>query len=129
MEATAHPMRWLAALALATAAIALLGLATVGLLGSAAEAEPKAQASKAKITIKIREFAFRRPTALVTRGTTIVFANKERSVSHTATANGGSFDTGTIQPGKAVAVSFRKKGTFRFHCEIHPEMRGKVVVQ
>ena len=47
--------------------------------------------------------------------------------AHTAT-RGGSFDTGKIKPGKAVAVKFSSKGTYRYICSLHPEMTGKVIV-
>ena len=48
-------------------------------------------------------------------------------VKHTAT-KGGSFTTGKIKPGKAVAVRFGSKGTYRYHCTIHEDMFGKIVV-
>ncbi len=40
----------------------------------------------------------------------------------------GAFDTGHIKPGHSVAVRFTQKGTFSYHCEIHPFMHGKIVV-
>jgi len=129
MAGSSQLMWRLGALALAAAALALLALATAGLLSSAAEAEPSAQASKARLTLNIRNFAYSKSTVRISRGDKVVFANKERGVSHTATANNGSFDTGTIGPGKQATIAFNRKGTFRFHCEIHPSMRAKVVVQ
>src|SRR6476659_3808020 len=57
------------------------------------------------------------PTAAATANTT-----------HTAT-KAGSFDTKGIAPGKSKTVQFDKRGTFAYHCKIHPFMKGKIVVE
>jgi plastocyanin len=111
-------------LALAVTAVAF-GLALVG-LGERAAAEPRAQASGAA-TVDIDHFAFNPATLTVAKGSKVTFANSSQ-VSHTATRD-GSFDTGTIRPGRSVAVRFAQKGTFAYHCTIHPLMRGKIVVK
>jgi plastocyanin len=49
-------------------------------------------------------------------------------VSHTATADDGSFDTGTIDEGKLKSETFKQPGTFTYHCEIHPQMHGTIEV-
>jgi plastocyanin len=56
----------------------------------------------------------------------VVWINLDHA-AHTATRR-GSFDTGRIKNGKAVAVKFNSRGTYRYLCSLHPEMRGKVVV-
>ena len=33
-----------------------------------------------------------------------------------------------INSGKSAAVRFQRKGTFAYHCKIHPFMHGKIVV-
>lgn len=76
--------------------------------------------------VSIVNFAFRPRTLKVGRGTKVVFSNTANR-AHTAT-RAGSFDTGRIKSGRSVSVRFEQKGTFRYHCKIHPEMRGKVVV-
>ncbi len=56
----------------------------------------------------------------------MVFSNSA-ATAHTATDK-GAFDTGRIKPGKSFAVRFEQKGTFSYHCKIHPFMHGKIVV-
>jgi plastocyanin len=56
---------------------------------------------------------------------TFVDAGKE---AHTATADDGSFDAGTINPGESKTVRFGEAGTFAYHCSLHPWMTGTVVV-
>jgi plastocyanin len=111
-------------LALALAVVGFV-LALAGLRGEAASAGGAAQASKAP-TVDINHFAFHPPTLTIAKGTTVNFSNTS-SVAHTATRN-GSFDTGRIKPGTSVGVRFKQKGTFAYHCEIHPFMHGKIVV-
>jgi plastocyanin len=51
------------------------------------------------------------------------------SVSHTVTADEGSFDTGNIGQGESKTVTFDKVGTFSYHCTYHSNMTGTVVVE
>ena len=56
---------------------------------------------------------------------TFVDAGKE---AHTATADDGSFDAGTLNPGESKTVTFDTAGSFGYHCSLHPWMTGTVVV-
>jgi plastocyanin len=49
---------------------------------------------------------------------------------HTATMDGG-FNTGSIPPLSAHdnPVTFSTRGTFTYHCTIHPGMVGSIIVQ
>jgi len=111
-------------LAMITASAAL-ACALTGSAGVASGDGPAAGKS-ASSTVNIRDFSFRPGTLTVNRGTTVVFANHD-SVGHTATKR-GSFDTGKIKSGKAKSVRFSSKGTYRYFCKIHPDMRAKIVV-
>jgi len=92
---------------------------------AAPAAAPSASASAAK-TVNISHFEFHPPTLNIAKGTKVVFSNSS-GTAHTAT-DAGAFDTGHIKPGHSVAVRFTQKGTFSYHCEIHPFMHGKIVV-
>lgn len=109
-----------------TACLALV-LAVALLAGQAAPAAQPgpARASKAK-TVDISHFEFHPPALSVAKGTKVVFSNSS-ATAHTATDK-GAFDSGRIKPGGSFAVRFAQKGTFRYHCEIHPFMHGKVIV-
>lgn len=107
--------------------VALLALAAALVAGQAAPAAQPgpAQASAAK-TVDIDHFKFHPQTLDVVKGTKVVFSNSS-GTAHTATDK-GIFDSGHIKPGESFAVRFEQKGTFRYHCEIHPFMHGKIVV-
>jgi len=61
-------------------------------------------------------------------GTTVTWVNND-SIAHTSTANGGQFNTGTINPGGSAKFQFSTAGTFAYHCTIHPGMVGTITVQ
>ncbi|HYY82563.1 MAG TPA: cupredoxin domain-containing protein [Actinomycetes bacterium] len=70
-------------------------------------------------------------------GTTLLVANVGGK-PHTLTADDGSFDTGVVDPGAEggrfaghnASLTLTRPGTFRFHCEVHPEkMKGVVTVE
>lgn len=103
-------------------ALAVLALA-LGLIGARGAISSARASGAAKVTIN--HFAFHPPTLTVSAGTRVVFSNTS-NIAHTATRK--SFNTGRIKPGKSVAVTFKRKGTFAYHCSIHPFMHGKVIV-
>ena len=107
--------------------VALIALFAAGFAASrGGAAEPTASASASK-SVSIVNFAFKPGTLDVKRGARVTFANTSNT-THTAT-KAGSFDTKNIAPGKSKTIQFDKRGTFAFHCKIHPFMKGKVVVE
>jgi plastocyanin len=88
---------------------------------------PTAGAQGKTTTVSIKNFAFNPPNAPVAPGTPVTWVNNDQ-VSHTATANDGAFDSGTLQPGQSYSFKFDKPGTYAYHCEIHPYMTATVTV-
>jgi plastocyanin len=107
--------------------LAVLALASVTLLAAHEDdaAEGHATASAAK-TVQIKNFAFKPGTLTVGQGARVAFVNAS-GVPHTASGSG--FDTRRIAPGKSATVKFGRRGTFAYHCKIHPYMKGKVIVE
>jgi plastocyanin len=61
-------------------------------------------------------------------GQTVAWRNSH-SQTHTATADGGSFNTGSIAPGSTSApITMNGAGTFAYHCGPHPSMVGTLQV-
>ena len=104
--------------------VALAAALIAGHAALAANSGP-ALASASK-TVTIDNFEFTPQTLRVDEGTRVVFSNSS-GTAHTATDR-GAFDTGRIKAGKSAAVRFQRKGTFAYHCKIHPFMHGKIVV-
>ena len=64
----------------------------------------------------------------VSVGDTVTWTNSD-SVAHTVTGDNGEFDSGTIEPGGQFSFTFETAGTITYHCTIHPNMKGTVIVQ
>jgi plastocyanin len=77
--------------------------------------------------VTIVDFSFRPSAVFVGPGDSVTWTN-EGAAPHTATANGGAFDSGELGPGGSYTYTFDSGGVFPYHCEIHPSMRGMVVV-
>ncbi len=65
-------------------------------------------------------------TITIQVGETVTFVNADDD-EHTAT--GPEFDTGEMDPGVSVTITFDEAGSFEFVCQFHPEMRGTVIVE
>ena len=77
--------------------------------------------------ITISGFTFNAVT--VAPGATVTVNNLD-GVEHTVTATDGSFDTGVVAGGSAIAfVAPTAPGVFTFMCAIHPSMTGQLTVQ
>jgi hypothetical protein len=80
-------------------------------------------------TVSIQNFSFKPANITIKRGTKVRWINKD-STTHTVTANKKrSFDSGRLGPGKSYTHTFKSAGKKRYHCNIHPDMRGSVVVK
>jgi plastocyanin len=78
-------------------------------------------------TVQMKDFLFSPATVTVHVGDLITWRNTGKT-PHTATADDGSFDTGTVTPGQSASHMFTKPGTFTYYCTIHPNMKGTVRV-
>lgn len=64
----------------------------------------------------------------ISAGTTVTWTNSD-STPHTAVSDTGVFTSGIINGGGNYSFTFQSKGTFTYHCSLHPNMVGTVVVQ
>jgi plastocyanin len=77
--------------------------------------------------VEIVDFAYDPDPTTIQAGGKVTWINRD-SAPHTATADDGSFDTGTIEQGKLKSESFKQPGTYTYFCEVHPSMHGTVEV-
>jgi plastocyanin len=78
-------------------------------------------------SVSIVDFAFQPGGVEVLAGGTVSWSNNGET-EHTVTANGGSFDSGTLAPGGGFSTDFSTPGTFSYFCTLHAQMRGTVTV-
>jgi plastocyanin len=93
---------------------------------SESETTPGGEAARSE-KVEIVEFAYQPDPVVVAVGGKVIWQNED-SAPHTATADDGSFDTGTLDKGKLKSETFKAAGTYPYFCEIHPTMHGSVEV-
>ncbi|HEU5430709.1 MAG TPA: cupredoxin domain-containing protein [Thermomicrobiales bacterium] len=96
--------------------------ATPAVAATAATAPPAAAA------VAIHDFAFDPATLEIVVGATVTWRN-DGAAPHTATATGGAFDTGRIDPGQQATATFDQPGSFAYRCAFPPNMQGTIVVR
>ena len=78
-------------------------------------------------TVNITNHTFDPKQLNVGVGTTVTWTNGDTE-AHTVTADNGLFDSGVLAPGESYSIWLGGLGTVTYHCDIHPDMKGSVVV-
>jgi amicyanin len=89
--------------------------------------KPRAIAA-ASGSVAIADFSFAPPSVTIDQGDTVTWTNNGPT-AHSATANGGEFDSGILKAGQSSSHTFSQAGTYSYFCRPHPFMKGTVVVQ
>ena len=78
--------------------------------------------------VVIRDFTFEPAEVRVRSGERVTWVNCDQD-SHTSTADGGEWSSPLLAPGDAFTQSFETPGELTYHCEPHPFMRARVIVE
>jgi plastocyanin len=87
-----------------------------------------APASSATTTIQIKRTGFVPATVTINHDDSVTWTNTD-TIDHQVVANGGSFASPILKPGKSWTRVFRNGGTFRYHDSLHPTLRGTLIVR
>jgi plastocyanin len=121
-------MRRIILLITVAALVVVSTLLVVSASGARKHTTAKAQKHPTR-TVLIQDFSFKPAHITIKRGTKVRWINKDPH-PHTASAiNPRRFDSGRLAPGKRYTHTFKSLGKKRYHCEIHPFMKGSVVVK
>lgn len=63
----------------------------------------------------------------INQGDKVMWINKDFGI-HTVTENQGLFGSENLRPDETFKYTFEDAGTYDYHCKLHPEMVGKIVV-
>jgi plastocyanin len=79
-------------------------------------------------SVLIKDDAFSPSTLTIGAGQTVSFTNEDDD-AHTVTATDGSFDSKGLDTNGVWRHTFAKPGVYRYFCELHPFMKGTIVVR
>ncbi|MEK7620274.1 MAG: cupredoxin domain-containing protein [Patescibacteria group bacterium] len=80
------------------------------------------------LTVSIADNEFSPSELTLDAGRAVRFVN-DGDTKHTASADDGSWGTGTLNPGENFTRYFREEGDYDFHCAYHSSMTGTLVVE
>ncbi len=79
--------------------------------------------------VAIQGFVFAEKSITVKKGDTVVWTNKD-SAPHTVTGdNDSGIGSPTLNANGTYSFTFNSAGTFNYHCALHPNMKGAVIVE
>lgn len=97
--------------------------------GTGPQAATTAGAASAQAISITESFAFSPATLTVPVGTTVNWKNVSHT-AHTVTSTDGlTFDSGILASGDNFSFTFRKAGSYPYHCDIHPSMTATIIVE
>ena len=87
-----------------------------------------AGANAATVPVTVSNLAFSPATVNAAVGDTVTWTNQD-AVQHTVSANNNTTFNGNLAgAGSTFSFTFTAAGTYAYHCNVHPEMTGSVVV-
>jgi plastocyanin len=78
--------------------------------------------------VRIVNDSFAPASLTVAAGQSVTFTNADDD-AHTVTATDGSFDSKGLDSGGSWRHAFATPGTYRYFCQLHPFMKGIIVVK
>lgn len=97
---------------------------------SSTSSKPTDSTAVAADAVSISNYMYNAPSITVKVGTKVTWTNMD-SVHHNVVANTASADGPNgplIGKGETYSFTFKKAGTYMYHCEPHPYMHGSVTV-
>jgi plastocyanin len=78
--------------------------------------------------VEIRDFAFEPSVLRVPAGAMVTWVNRGPT-AHTSTSDNAVWDSPTLATNGTFSQAFSTAGDFPYHCEPHPTMRARIVVE
>jgi plastocyanin len=86
--------------------------------------------AQAADVVRIVDFGFSPATVNVAKGGRVTWVNCSASATqHTSTSDAGAWDSGLLVQYATFEHTFGAAGSFPFHCNPHPFLKGTIVVQ
>jgi amicyanin len=106
------------------------GVAGAIALAAAAACFPVEDSVPGSVVVPISNFAFLPAEVHIRAGQTVTWLNCEAdATAHTTHSNDELWSSPLLSSGTAFSHTFDQPGTFDYHCDPHPFMTGRVVVE
>jgi len=89
---------------------------------------PPAAHSATTPAVVMKNDAYSPQNLTIVAGQSVIFTNADDD-AHTVTATDGGFDSKGLDTNDVWRHTFAKPGIYRYFCELHPFMKGTIVVK
>jgi plastocyanin len=79
--------------------------------------------------VEIADLAFAPDELTIAAGSAVTWVHADPNLPHTATSDDDVFDSGSLSEGDEFTFTFEEAGTYAYFCQVHPTMRGTIVVE
>jgi plastocyanin len=83
----------------------------------------------AENVIKISGFVFNASEVTITQGEALTWINLDTVQHQLLSDSGNEISSEMLNRGQTYAHTFYNRGTYSYHCAIHPDMHGKIIVE
>ena len=81
-------------------------------------------------SVIIKNYSFNPPSLTIKIGTKVTWTNNNGGITHTVTSDtDGLLNSPQLADGQSFSYTFTKVGITNYHCNIHPMMKGQIVVE
>lgn len=101
---------------------------TAGATSTTAAGATSTSAASGGAQVTLQNIAIDPTSVIIKAGESVTWTNKD-SFAHHLVGDKGEFDSADMAAGATFAFTFKTAGTITYHCSIHPEMTGTVIVQ
>lgn len=89
---------------------------------------PEAPTGPQTLNVDISNMALNPTDLTIKVGDTVVWTNND-DATHLITGTNGVISSKTMKKGDTYSKTFDKAGTYSYMCQIHPSMKGKIIVE
>lgn len=91
---------------------------------------PAAGGAAVTKTVVVKDIDFKPRSVVVRKGTTVRWAFRDGAVAHNVVSRGRlRFKRSPTRTSGSHSVRFRRAGTYRYVCTLHPGMAGRITVR
>jgi plastocyanin len=80
-------------------------------------------------TVTVKNIRYSPANLTISKGTTVRWVWRDGSIRHDVRFRSGGHKPSRLMTSGSYRLAFNKRGTFRYFCSVHGEMKGRIVVK
>jgi plastocyanin len=80
-------------------------------------------------TVTLKNIRYTPASISISKGTTVRWVWRDGSIRHDVRFSNGGYRPSRLMSSGSYKLTFKRKGTFRYFCSVHGEMKGRISVK